>query len=108
MQHADLLIERILFLDGLPRMQHLEKLFIGGSVPECLDSDLELERRGRAHYVDAIARCETARDFVSRDILQKILSDTEEHIDYLETQRRLIEETGLSNYLQTAMGGIAS
>jgi bacterioferritin len=106
MQHADLLIERILFLEGLPRMQDLEKLHIGRNVPECLNGDLALEKQGHAHYVKAVAYCESVHDFVSRDILQKILADTEEHIDYLETQLELIEKTGLENYLQTAMGGI--
>ncbi len=104
MHHADLLIERILFLDGLPRMQDLSKLYIGENVPECIKGDLRLETQGHAHYVEAIAHCESAHDFVSRDILQKILSDTEDHIDYLETQLALIESVGLQNYLQTAMG----
>lgn len=106
MHHADKLIERILFLDGLPNMQDLGKLKIGKTVPDCMQGDLELEVNGRIHYVEAVAYCESARDFVSRDILQGILSDTEEHIDYLETQLDLIEKTGLQNYLQTAMGGI--
>jgi bacterioferritin len=106
MHHADLLIERILYLEGLPRMQNLNKLNIGENVPECLNGDLKLEMHGHAHYVQAIAYCESVRDFVSRDILQNILNDTEDHIDYLETQIELIEQVGLKNYLQTAMGGI--
>lgn len=107
MHHADKLIERILFLEGLPNMQDLGKLKIGKSLPECFAGDLELEKQGREHYVEAIKQCESVKDFVSRDILTDILSDTEDHVDYLETQLELIEKTGLQNYLQTAMGGIA-
>jgi bacterioferritin len=106
MHHADKLIQRILFLEGLPNMQDLGKLKIGKTLPDCFNGDLELEKQGRAHYVEAIAYCESVRDFVSRDILEGILVDTEEHLDYLETQLELIEKTGLQNYLQTAMGGI--
>jgi bacterioferritin len=106
MHHADLLIERILYLEGLPAMRVLDKLRIGDDVPKCLAGDLELETTGRAHYVESIAYCESVQDFVSRDILQKILGDTEEHIDYLETQIGLVEKTGLENYLQTAAGSM--
>ena len=106
MHHADKLIERILFLEGLPNMQDLGKLHIGENVPECMNGDLLLEKQGREHYVKAISHCEEVKDYVSRDILESILSDTEEHIDYLETQLELIEKTGLKNYLQTAMGSI--
>ena len=106
MHHADLLIERILYLEGLPAMRVLDKLHIGDDVPKCLAGDLKLETTGRAHYVNAIALCESVQDFVSRDILQKILHDTEEHIDYLETQISLLEKTGLENYLQTAAGSM--
>lgn len=104
MHHADKLIERILFLDGIPNMQALGKLIIGMDVPACLSGDLQLERQGREHYLEAISHCESVRDYVSREILDGILGDTEAHIDYLETQLELIEKTGLQNYLQTAMG----
>jgi len=106
MQHADKLIERILFLEGLPNMQTLGKLLIGKDVPECIQGDLTLEKGGREHYVVAITYCESVRDYVSRDILGGILSDTEGHLDYLETQLDLIGKMGLKNYLQTAMGTI--
>jgi bacterioferritin len=106
MHHADQLIERILFLDGLPNMQDLGKLMVGEDVPECIQGDLKLELSGRAHYVETISHCENIKDFVSRDILEDILSDTEEHIDYLETQLELINKTGLQNYLQSAIGAV--
>lgn len=106
MQHADKLIERILFLEGLPNLQELGKLLIGEAVPECIQGDLTLEKSGHELYLDAITLCEKEKDYVSRDILQDILADTEEHIDYLETQLELIEKTGLENYLKIAMGPI--
>jgi bacterioferritin len=107
MHHADKLIERILFLEGHPNMQDLGKLLIGDNLPKCLQGDLSLEKKGHELYVEAIGYCESVRDYVSRDILAEILSDTEDHIDYLETQIELVEKVGLQNYLQTAMGPIA-
>ena len=103
MKHADRLIERILMLDGSPSMQALGKLAIGGSVPEALAGDLQLERTAQKTLKEGIACCEGAQDFVSRGILADILDDTEEHIDFLETQIALIGEVGLQNYLQSQM-----
>ncbi len=108
MHHADKLIERILFLDGLPNMQDLNKLMIGENVVECLECDLKLELGGRALYAESIAHCETVKDYVSREILTGIQSDTEEHIDYLETQLDLVKRMGEQNYMQTAAGPIES
>ena len=107
MKHADKLIKRVLFLDGLPNMQDLHKLKIGESAVECLGADLQLELGGRATLLAGIAQAEAAQDFVSRQILMEILSDTEEHIDFLENQFKLIEMMGEPNYIQSAMSEIA-
>jgi bacterioferritin len=104
MKHADKLIDRILMLEGLPNLQALHKLMIGENVPEMLDCDLQLERIAQQTVKDGVAACEAARDYVSREIFQYILDDTEEHIDWLETQKDLIDKIGLPNYLQSQMG----
>lgn len=106
MQHADKLIVRILFLEGLPNLQDLGKLSIGETVPEQLENDLALERGARDDLVAAVEFCEQQRDYVSRDLLQEILNDAEEHIDMLETQVGLIEKLGVQNYLQSAKGAL--
>ena len=104
MKHADKLIKRILFLDGLPNLQDLHKLKIGEAIGECLQADLEVETGGRTTLVDGVKQCEGAQDYVSREILTEILVDTEEHIDFLETQIALLRSLGDQNYLQSAMG----
>lgn len=104
MKHADLLIERVLFLEGLPNLQDLHKLLIGEDVAECFKGDLVVETRGRAQVLDAMQYCESVRDYQSKEILRHILEDTEEHIDWIETQLGLIDRIGLQNYLQEQMG----
>ncbi|WP_334188337.1 bacterioferritin [Noviherbaspirillum sp.] len=103
MKHADKLINRILMLDGLPNLQALNKLMIGEATPEMLQADLDLERASQQTVKDGIAACEAAGDYVSRELLREILEDTEEHIEWLETQLDLITKIGLQNYLQSQM-----
>lgn len=100
MKHADELVERILFLEGLPNMQHLGKLMIGENVEEILECDLKLEHKALPALKDGIATCEAANDYVSRELFERILSSEEEHIDFLETQFEMIERMGLENYVQ--------
>jgi len=101
MKHADRLIERILFLEGLPNLQDLDKLLIGQNVKEALECDLALERRAHPMLRQAIAHCESVADYVSREIFEDILESEEEHIDFLETQLRVLADVGEQNYLQS-------
>lgn len=103
MKHADELIERILFLEGLPNLQDLDKLLVGETVPEILANDLALEKAAREDLISAVRECERTPDYVSRLLIQGILDETEAHIDHLETQVKLLESVGLQNYLQTNM-----
>ncbi len=103
MKHADALIERVLFLEGLPNLQDTAKLLIGENVPEILKNDLELQTEAHNGLQAAVSSCEEIKDFVSRDLLEELLEETEEHIDWLETQLWLVDNTGLENYLQSQM-----
>lgn len=104
MKHADRLIERILFLEGLPNLQHLGKLLIGENTLEMLKCDLQLELSAIPDLRDAITYCESVRDFGSRELLESILESEEEHVDWLETQLSLIDKVSLENYMQSKMG----
>ena len=101
MKHADRLVERILFLDGLPNLQDLGKLKIGENTEEMLAADLEVERGSHASLKEGVAACESAKDYISREILEDILESEEDHIDWLETQLGLIDRLGLQNWLQS-------
>jgi len=100
MRHADRLIKRVLFLGGLPNLQDLGKLMIGENVAEVIGCDLKLEQRSYPDLKDAIAHCEAVRDYVSRELFVAILESEEEHIDWLQTQLRLIEQMGIQNFVQ--------
>lgn len=106
MKHADQIIERILMLDGLPNLQDLDKLLLGENTEEMLGCDLKLERVSQTNLKESIKYLESIGDYVSRDVLTPILDDTEDHIEWLETQLELIRKVGLQNYQQSAMGEI--
>ena len=105
MNHADMIINRILMLGGLPNLQDLGLLKIGQNVEEMFEADLSVEMLNQSCLKEAIALCEADRDYVTREIFEKILDDTEEHIDWIKTQQGLIEKTGLQNYLQEQISG---
>jgi bacterioferritin len=107
MKHADKLMDRILMLNGLPNLQDLGKLMIGESAVEILHCDLSIELGSVTVLKDGIAHCESVRDYVSRDVLQGILEDTEEHVDHLETQIELVAKVGEQNWLQSQMGEVS-
>lgn len=104
MKHADKLTDRILFLEGMPNLQDLGKLFIGENTREMLECDLRLEHQAIPLLREAIAYCESIKDYVSRDLFSEILDNEEEHVDWLETQLSLIDKVGIENYLQSQMG----
>ncbi|XHS80367.1 bacterioferritin [Burkholderiaceae bacterium UC74_6] len=104
MKHADKLIERVLTLEGLPNLQDLGKLYIGENAVETLHCDLKIEMGSHPLLKEAVAYCESVRDYVSREILEDILSDTEDHIDHLETQIELVAQLGEQNWLQSQVG----
>lgn len=106
MKHADKLMDHILMLEGLPNVQDMHKMMIGEDVPECLAADLALEKIGHQDLKDAIHYCESIKDYGSRDIFTTLLVDTEEHIDFLETQIELISKVGIQNYLQSQMNDL--
>ena len=107
MKHADKLMDRILMLDGLPNLQDLGKLLIGEDLIEALRGDLQLERAAQVTIKEGIAHCESVRDYMSREVLVEILDDTEEHIDFLETQLGMVDQVGVQNYLQSQMAEVS-
>lgn len=108
MKHADRLTERILFLDGLPNLQDLGKLFIGENVEEVLRADLKTEELAMPMLRSGIALCEKSGDYITRELLEDILESEEEHVDFIETQLNLIGQMGLQNYIQRASGSVES
>ena len=107
MKHADRLIERVLFLEGLPNLQDIGKLLIGENLEERLKCDLQLEMKAHPDLKNAIAHCESVGDYISRELFESILESEEEHIDFLETQIDLIGKIGIQNYMQSQMGDLS-